>query len=891
MKITYKTLLIATIATLLAAGCKTSKNSAYEVKGDLKGKTSTSTTILNPPVNSSDVKELAKPAYTTDQTYFILQNEKDKFKDNSPFIEYLDGGKRERLWFSSSRADSLVFGLKQTNTYQQIYYCEREIGEGKAPSEGWGDVSVLKIRTDNPYFTEFIDKFNSSTKGAVAIANNTMIFSCDQIAKTGNSEFKNLWEMERKGDSFENPKPINELSNENTWESQPTLSTNGKHLFFVSNRKVEADGKTINNDVAGEELNIFYSFNENGKWRKAVVVTELFSEKNEVTPHICFDGSKLYFSSDKDGSYKIYEVKLQLDDVSGGYKINNGDVKLFANKTYDFTSKGTVEISVNSDHNQNYPFIYSNPLNRKTSRSIFWSADLPSGYGSFDIYGCAMPFEVDLNIVLVDKYPTTKPQPVDFPVIKIEGDRNETVEKNSASFKLYSGLEYRIWGGSFASQEKGTYICNEDRNYIFIGYSKIVGDPSIPSAHTRLINGAEVKSTLTETNGKLPIFNILSDTIVNDTVYITRAWMKKPPCPGKLNIEPTYRSISYFQTGYWEVNTSENLKRDLEKLHEGFDFTESGTIYNPKGRINRERSDYNVTGYEAPLFPVKTNDHFTYSIANASWIELHPNNQYWGDRPGKDSKAEQRMKGRKDRIDQYADYAKKVDENLKNLTDTIKNKYIHLLDLHKDMKPQLLIEIFAVSDQREVSRSWYIGDTVQYRGSEYDEVRKDFNTEPVKIIPPKVDEKTKTITQLKPCTVELNKDGDNGSVLGIGSGKTDQNTNLSRLRAWYGYKEVLKRLTDSETFNRYLKEGKVALPDNNVSYKDADIIIITRGKREDGDVENPKYPYPAANNPSGNGYFDYDGIRRIEIQSRLLFPEQKKKVEENYCCDPDETRK
>jgi len=161
MKITYKILLIATIAILLAVGCKTSKNSAYEVKGDLKGKTSTSTTILNPPVNSSDTKELAKKAYTSDQTYFILQNEKDKFKDNAPFIEYLDGGKKERLWFSSSRADSLVFGLKKTNTYQQIYYCEREIGEGKAPNEGWGDVSLLKIETDNPYFTEFIDKLNS----------------------------------------------------------------------------------------------------------------------------------------------------------------------------------------------------------------------------------------------------------------------------------------------------------------------------------------------------------------------------------------------------------------------------------------------------------------------------------------------------------------------------------------------------------------------------------------------------------------------------------------------------------------------------------------------------------------------------------------------------------
>jgi len=124
-------------------------------------------------------------------------------------------------------------------------------------------------------------------------------------------------------------------------------------------------------------------------------------------------------------------------------------------------------------------------------------------------------------------------------------------------------------------------------------------------------------------------------------------------------------------------------------------------------------------------------------------------------------------------------------------------------------------------------------------------------------------------------------------LLGIPGDNTDLNTNLSRLRAYYGYKEVLKRLQTSDTFNKYLAANKVALPDNNISYDEADIIIITRGKRIDGDVENPKYPYPTANNPSGNGYFDYDQIRRIEIQSRLLLGKEQK-VEENYCCDPGE---
>lgn len=872
---------------LVAQSCRTSKRSSYQVKNDTEVKANSSEIILDPPVNAADKTELSRFVYS-DQSYHILQKGNIKFKDNSPFIEYIDGGKHERLWFASSRADSVFFGHKRTNSYQQIYYCDRTIEDGKSPKEGWGDVKMLIVESDNPFYNEFIKKFNISTKGAVAIAGNIMLFSCDVINENGISEFKDIWELKREGEKFKNPKPVAELSGQKTWESQPSLSADGKHLFFVSNRKIDKDGITINTEEACEKLSIFYSYNENGKWKTPVLVSELYSEGNEITPHICYSGNKLYFSSDKEGSFKIYEADLSLNNENGGYTIDKSSVKLFSSRTISFSSKNAIDVSVNTEFNQNYPFIYFNPLNVQSPRAIYWSSDIPSGYGSYDIYACPMPFVVDMNVVLTDIYNVSKPEQVLYPVIKIEGDINEKKDAGEASFKLYSGLDYKIYGGSYANSDKGLYDCDENENFIFTGYSKIVNDkPGNTSVHSRIINGPEVQSILTDVFGSIPLKKIFSDTIINDTVFVTKGWLKKPPCPGKLNIEPTHRSIAYFQTGFWEVNTTENLKRDLTDLHEGFEVSPDKDIYNPGGKINRKRSDYKAFSWETPLFPIKPGDGYTYSIADAQWIELHPNNLYWGDRPGYEGSLLSRMKGRKERINQYLDYAKKVDENLKNLTDTIKLKYINLLDLHKDLKPKLLIEIFAVSDQREVLRGWYIGDVIQYRGSDYLEGKNIFDTEMVKIVPPDVDEKTKTLTRIKACTVDFNAEGDNGSMLGIQQEKTDQNTNLSRLRAWFGYKEVLKRLTDSEKFNRYLKEGKVALPDNDVKYEDADIIVITRGKREDGDVKNPKYPYPDANNPSGNGYFDYDKIRRIEIQTRLILT-QEGKTEDNYCCDPDE---
>ncbi len=878
------------IIILISGGCESTKKSAYQLKKDAEDKTASSETILNPSINSPDAKELALNVYS-DQSYFILQKEGIRFKDNAPIVEYLDEGKRERLWFSSSRADTIFFGFKRTNNYQQIYYCEREVGEGKYPKEGWGEVKMLIVESDNPFFDDFIKRFNSSTKGAVAIAGNTMLFSSDLIGVTGISEFKNIWEMKRDGDKFRNPRPISEISNDDTWESQPALSANGKHLFFVSNRKVADDGNSYSNEEISEELNIFYSFNESGKWSSPLLVKELYSRKNEITPHISYTNKKLYFSSDRDGSLKIYEVDIELDDQNGGIKLDKNSIRLFSTKAFNFSGKGVKEVNVNSSHNQNYPFVYFNSANKKSPRSIFWAADLPEGYGSYDIYACPLPFEVDLNVCVVDKFKSGNTVPLILPVIKIEGDKDAIINEGETSFKLYSGFDYKVSGGSFASSENGTYLCDEDEKYIFTGYSKIVdGKPGNISLHSEIISGPEVKSILTEEFGKIPLMNIFSDTILNDTVFVTRGWIKKPPCPGKLNIEPTHRSIAYFQTGYWDVNTSENFKRDMVKLHEGFEATPGNDIYNPEGKIVRKRSEYKAFAWENPLFPIKPGDGYNYSIADAQWIELHPNNLYWGDRPGYEGSLTARMKGRKERIDQYIDYAKKVDENLKNLTDTIKMKYIDLLDRHKELKPKLLIEIFAVSDQREVLRGWYIGDVIQYRGSDYIESKNIFDTEMVKIVPPEVDEKTKTLTKIKSCTVNFNSDGDNGSMLGIQQEKTDLNTNLSRLRAWFGYKEVIKRLTDSEDFNKYFEAGRVALPDNEVKYEDADIIIITRGKREDGGVQNPKYSYPNANNPSGNGYYDYDKIRRIEIQTRLLLTNEGK-TEDNYCCDPDETGK
>jgi hypothetical protein len=876
---------IILINSVLFIGCKTSKNTERQKTIDVEAKSTELQINMRSPINTADENELNKSYYQMND-YFFVQKQEFQFKDNAPFIQLLNSGKTERLWFASSRGDSLYHKRERTNNYQQIYYCERTVGDGKCPWEGWGEAQRLYVDNNNPMLSDFYQQFNKATKGALTVAGNSMIFSCDQLGVDPiDAEYKNLWSIEFVNGKPDNPMPLAELSGNKTWESHPTLSSDGKHLFFVSNRMVSDDEAKFYSDKTGSNLNIFYSYRNNGKWQKPVLVNELYSADNEITPHISLTGKRLYFSSDKTGDYQIYELEIELKET-GGYSINEKSIKEFNEVLINNCSEDFEHFDVNGMYNQKYPFYYYNPLNKKTPQAFMWASDNPQGLGGYDIYGCDMPFKVDLNVVLIDKSSTISDDEIEFPVLKIEGALSEEVESASASFSIFSGLKYKLSGGSYASPDKGTYYCDRDEKYVFTGYSDIVNEtnPDDRAKHNMRINGSEVESVFTDEYEYVPVFNVLSDTVINDTVFITKHWTPKPPCPDVLDIPQKYEAIPYFQTGYWDVNTTANLKRDLEKLHEGYEITGSNDIYNPVGHFVSKRSGYKAYEWETPLSPIRPDDNHSYSIADARWIELHPFNYYWGDRAGFGNRIEERMQGRKERIAQYVDYAEKVDENLQMLTDTIKEKYISFLDLHKDRKPKLLIEIFAVSDQREVLRGWYIGDTVEYRSSSY-LPNGDFTFEPVKIIPPKVDEESKTLTEIGDCSIELNNDGNNGSKLGISNSKTEINTNLSRLRAWFGYKEIYDRIANSADFEKYLNDGKVALPDNDVDYDAAEIIILTHGRRID--VINPQNPYPEANNPNRTGYYDYDKIRRVEVRIRLLFDKDEGGVTD-FCCYSEE---
>lgn len=204
-------------------------------------------------------------------------------------------------------------------------------------------------------------------------------------------------------------------------------------------------------------------------------------------------------------------------------------------------------------------------------------------------------------------------------------------------------------------------------------------------------------------------------------------------------------------------------------------------------------------------------------LENASFIELSPKNRDYGiGHPGREK-----------RKAMYRQYAKEVDKNLLAMRDTVTEVFIPSLEKLLEYSPEskLLLKLEAYSDIRDASKCYYIGNTVNYiQGYEQN-------------------------NEIVLSKVEINS----GDVLG------SDNDNLSKLRVYFGFKELFQRLRNNKKFNEYFNKGLVFYPtqefkddkDMLEALKKAKIIIIAEGKYYDKVVKTNE--------------IDYDPVRRLNL--------------------------
>jgi flagellar motor protein MotB len=199
----------------------------------------------------------------------------------------------------------------------------RQVSTGRSTPKSQEDfyVSYFKNNTWGKAISAGFPLNTAQNEGAQSISSDGryMYFTaCDK----GDGEGKcDIYYASFDGNNWSIPINIGPPVNTRAWESQPSISANGRMLFFTGNKPGGIGG-----------MDLWYSvLNEEGKWREPVNLGNMVNTAgDEMSPFIHFDGKTLFFSSNGRvgmGGHDIYSTRMN-DDTTWtepqnlGYPIN-----------------------------------------------------------------------------------------------------------------------------------------------------------------------------------------------------------------------------------------------------------------------------------------------------------------------------------------------------------------------------------------------------------------------------------------------------------------------------------------------------------------------------------------------------------------------------------------
>lgn len=288
------------------------------------------------------------------------------FKDNPNYLPKLLSGREEyTLAPVSISSDKSDFGAILYDN--AVYYSSARNGARK--NYGWTDEPYLDIyksvRADNGTFaeptlvTELNTKFHDGTLTISADGNicyySTESFQNKESEKDKAANAKKsqvyLYKATKQGDTWSNLKllPFNNIEYST---GNPSLSKDGKTLYFVSNRPGSMGGTdiwkvTVNGDEYGEPVNLGPKVNTEG---------------NENFPFIAEDNTTLYFaSSGRQGLGGLDVFKIDL--VKGTEAVNLGKPVNSEKDDFAFTFNKDKNFGfVSSNRNGNDDIFAVNPI-------------------------------------------------------------------------------------------------------------------------------------------------------------------------------------------------------------------------------------------------------------------------------------------------------------------------------------------------------------------------------------------------------------------------------------------------------------------------------------------------------------------------------------------------
>ncbi len=199
-------------------------------------------------------------------------------------------------------------------------------------------------------------EFNEGTCTLSADGRTLIFTSCYGRQGYGSCD---LYISEKTGEEWSAPINLGPNINSSSWDSQPSLSADGRRLFFISNRKGGVGSRDI----------WLATKNESNEWQKPVNLGRGINTVNdEVSPFIHPNNKTLYYATNGlpgFGGFDIYYSNEQNNGwkkpVNLGPPINNGEDQ--------------VSLFITADGNRGY---YSNEDNKsKDRKGIIYEFDVP----------------------------------------------------------------------------------------------------------------------------------------------------------------------------------------------------------------------------------------------------------------------------------------------------------------------------------------------------------------------------------------------------------------------------------------------------------------------------------------------------------------------------------
>jgi len=291
----------------------------------------------------------------------------------------------EIAYYTRKTKDYQISGYKSEPAFQEKFYFSYRISD-----------NVFDNGKEMPYpFNR-----NENEGGATITGNNKeLIYTvCKMVTSPRQYYNCDLYSSKNIKGYWTDIVPLERVNRPDTWESMPSVTADGKELYFVSNRSGGVGGYDIYKSIK----------DENGEWSEPINIKKpINTSGDEKSPFIHTDTRTLYFSSNGRpgiGGYDIYYVKIndnnEKTEVKNiGYPIN--------------TENDEVGFIVSIDGKYGY-FSSNNIKNESLGGMDFYY---------FSLYNEAKPEEVILVKGNLKSEDTTKPIKATVQIKSLESKR------------------------------------------------------------------------------------------------------------------------------------------------------------------------------------------------------------------------------------------------------------------------------------------------------------------------------------------------------------------------------------------------------------------------------------------------------------------------------------